>query len=325
MVKDKKINILVVGIVGRNPNNDQLYSYLGKICNVHNIKLTKIQAKKFYNNIDFQDSGRYDRVLIDIPFKLIFPHKAKLRKITKLVFYEEDSCQNYIKKSRWYGKFAKFYASIPSARALTTSQFVTERFKDKGIDAIFIGKAFDSSVIMNSVKPRNIKFAFVGRVKSKVYSERKILLDEISKFIPLKLLRSEPGSAYNRLLNQITYFISADVGLGEYMIKNFEALGAGCLLCTYRIPTELAVLGFKDMENVVLYSSPEELVEKIDFIEKNLELKEKIIKNGLLLAKNYTYENQAKKLLCALSAKCLIPKKNTSMYRKFINRIWCKK
>ena len=321
MLEDKILNILVISIEDRNPNNDRLYDYLGKQCNLKILKLTKIQAKFFYNYLHLHDCDSYDRVILDIPFRLIYPHAKKLRKIKKLVFYEEDSCQNYIKNSRWFGKFSKFYASVPNARALITSTFVAEEFNKKGIDAINVNKAFDESVIINKKIPRKIKFAFIGRIKSNVYTERKTTLNEISKLIPIKILRTEPGVEYNLLLNKITYFISADIGLGEYMIKNFEALAAGCVLCTSYLPSEFSHLGFRDMENVVLYSSAEELLEKINSIENNLDLKAAIIENGLLLAKDFTFESHAKKIYGALSIDISDIREHISKFQIFLRFI----
>ena len=237
------------------------------------------------------------------------------------MFIEEDTCQNYIRSSRWFGKYVEFYKSLPNARVLVTSEFVKEEFKKKGVDAINVSKAFDEFVIVNKKIPRKIKFGFVGRIKSNVYAERKIALNKIAKLIPIETLRAKPGEEYNLLLNKITYFISADFGLGEYMVKNFEALAAGCLLCAARIPSEFSYLGFKDMENVVLYSSPEELLEKINYIESNVDSKVEIIKNGLLLAQNFTFERHAKKLYQALSVDISDIREHDSKFKIFLRFI----
>ena len=316
MIKQKKLNVLVVSIEERNPENSMLYEYLSEKCNLVLIKLKLIQARKFYNHINLKDCDRYDRVLIDLPFRLIFAHVKKFRRIKGLVFYEEDSCQNYIKESRWYGKFSKFYKSIPGARALTTSGFVATEFIKNGIDAVYIGKSFDESVIYNKSQHRPIKHAFVGRTGSKVYGLRQKMLNDIARLIPLEFPRAEPGQGYNDLLNKIVYFISSDAGLGEYMIKNYEALAAGCLLCTYRIPSEDGLIGFKDMVNVVLYSSAEELVKKINLIENSRELKKTIIKNGLKLTKEHAFQNHAGIILDALSPSLVITQENDQFFRK---------
>lgn len=321
MVENKISNILIISIVDRNPNSDRLYSFLGTECNLKILKLTRTQAKVFYSYLHPHDCDNYDRVLLDIPFRLVYPHAKKLRKIKKLVFIEEDTCQNYIRSSRWFGKYVEFYKSLPNARVLVTSEFVKEEFKKKGIDAINVSKAFDEFIIVNKKIPRKIKFGFVGRIKSNVYAERKIALNKIAKLIPIETLRAKPGEEYNLLLNKITYFISADFGLGEYMVKNFEALAAGCLLCAVYIPSEFSYLGFKDMENVVLYSSAEELLEKINYIESNVDLKAEIIKNGLLLAQNFTFERHAKKLHQALSVDISDIREHDSKFKIFLRFI----
>ena len=142
------------------------------------------------------------------------------------------------------------------------------------------------------------------------------MLNDIARLIPLEFPRAEPGQGYNDLLNKIVYFISSDAGLGEYMIKNYEALAAGCLLCTYRIPSEDGLIGFKDMVNVVLYSSAEELVEKINLIENSRELKKTIIKNGLKLTKEHAFQNHAGIILDALSPSLVITQENDQFFRK---------
>ncbi len=85
------------------------------------------------------------------------------------------------------------------------------------------------------------------------------------------------------------------------MAKNFEALGAGCVLCTYSIPFENVLVGFKDMENVVLYSSPAELFKKISIPEADPSSKIKIIKHGLLLAEQHSIQHHADDLINAIA------------------------
>ena len=60
------------------------------------------------------------------------------------------------------------------------------------------------------------------------------------------------------------FFVSADVGMGEYMIKNFEAMACGCVLLAYdQGEEENRALGFVDMENLVLYRTVVELRDKL--------------------------------------------------------------
>jgi hypothetical protein len=62
------------------------------------------------------------------------------------------------------------------------------------------------------------------------------------------------GEEYCATLNRIRFFVSADVGMGEYMIKNFEAMACGCVLLAFdQGAAENQALGFKGMVNVVFY------------------------------------------------------------------------
>jgi len=75
------------------------------------------------------------------------------------------------------------------------------------------------------------------------------------------------------------------------------------------------------MVNVVLYSSAEELVKKIDLIESNRELKKTIIENGLKLTKEHTFQNHANVLLEALSPSLTIIQENDNFFRKLFDTV----
>ena len=76
--------------------------------------------------------------------------------------------------------------------------------------------------------------------------------------------------------------------------RNFETIGCGTLLLTSD-SSEYSELGFKDGENCFIYSSVDELQNKINFI-KNNDVSE-IAAAGLKLSKNHTYDQRVKKLL----------------------------
>ena len=80
--------------------------------------------------------------------------------------------------------------------------------------------------------------------------------------------------------------------MGEYMIKNFEAMACGCILLAYRQGEgEEEALGFSDMNNIVLYSSIAELREKLAQLRANPERAEQIAHAGQdLVTTRYTFE-----------------------------------
>src|SRR5690606_311489 len=105
--------------------------------------------------------------------------------------------------------------------------------------------------------------------KNKVYRKRRKFLNAASKTGEVELLRADPGEAYNDLLHRIHCFVSADIGFDEYMIKNFEAMAAGCVLVAWRQPSqEQEALGLEEGKHLVLYGSMAELREKLAWLEQ---------------------------------------------------------
>ncbi|WP_202985136.1 glycosyltransferase, partial [Klebsiella pneumoniae] len=99
------------------------------------------------------------------------------------------------------------------------------------------------------------------------------------------MTRTKSGEDYCNTLNRIRFFVSADVGMGEYMIKNFEAMACGCVLLAYdQGEEENRALGLQDMHNVVFYDSIPTLQEKLRRLRANPELARQIAENGRHLA-----------------------------------------
>ena len=67
--------------------------------------------------------------------------------------------------------------------------------------------------------------------------------------------------------------LSADTGMGEYMLKNFEAMAAGCVLLSQdQGAEENEAVGFRHMENVVLYQNAEEALEHLESLRSSPDL-----------------------------------------------------
>ncbi|CRO89253.1 hypothetical protein PAERUG_P18_London_17_VIM_2_04_10_01994 [Pseudomonas aeruginosa] len=132
---------------------------------------------------------------------------------------------------------------------------------------------------------RDIELGFVGSTGSVAYSGRKALLDELGGVENLLVTKTKSGEEYLRTLNRIRFFVSADVGMGEYMIKNFEAMACGCVLLAYdQGERENEALGFRDMENIVLYRSVADIQEKLAILRLDTALAERIARSGQALA-----------------------------------------
>jgi glycosyltransferase involved in cell wall biosynthesis len=73
--------------------------------------------------------------------------------------------------------------------------------------------------------------------------------------------------------------------MGEYMIKNFEAMACGCVLLAYdQGEEENRALGLVDMHNVVLYDSIPVLQAKLRQLRDDPALAARIADNGRELA-----------------------------------------
>ncbi|MDR1888471.1 MAG: glycosyltransferase [Zoogloeaceae bacterium] len=249
------------------------------------------------------DLARYDRVLSFLRFKKEIRQWRFLRTIPNLVFLEHDAYQNYI-PCKYTNKFSRHYARLPWARVLCSGAGVAARLQGEGIDAVFVPKGYDQTLFSDLGLVRDIELAFLGSTGSVVYSGRKALLEELGKVENLIIARTNSGDEYLQTLNRIRFFVSADVGMGEYMVKNFEAMACGCVLLAYdQGDVENNALGFVDMENLVLYRSLDDLRQKLAMLRKTPELAEKIAANGQKLAREkYTFATIGQHIVTALEA-----------------------
>jgi len=291
------MKVLALVVDSRMPNNDAMLKSMQEHMDVDVVKVHSLGHKNLRKFLRDYDLGEYDRVFMDLHFKRIVKQARFISSIQNLVIYEEDACQNYLPDSKWKGEFLRFYKRLGQFRLVCTSATTSEKFKKEGVDACFLAKAYDESQLKNLEIERDIELGFIGRVESNVYAERLQLLTAIREEKNLQLLRTAPGEDYLRMLNRIKIFISADIGFGEYMIKNFEAMACGCLLVAYKQGLEEEALGLKDMDNICLYKDKKELLVKIDWLMKNPEKALEISKAGELKVKeSFTYKVMAKKL-----------------------------
>lgn len=243
------------------------------------------------------DTSQYDRIIFFLRFKKEMQQWRFIRSVPNLVILEHDAYQNY-SDNKYRGKYARHYRRLPWVRVLCSGHHVTTRLQQEGFDAVFVPKGYDQSLIVNHQRARPIELGFVGSLKSGVYSERKAFLEQLASIEPLEIVRTNSGQDYVDKLNSIRFFISADIGMGEYMIKNFEAMAAGCVLFAWRQGHgEEEALGLADMENIVLYSSQQELLNKLQTLRANPALAEQIAANGqALVEQQYSFFALGKKV-----------------------------
>lgn len=264
---------------------DRLYEGVAAHCDCDLRWLTSEDQRNlrgyFKREVDVQ---KYDRIIFFLRFKQEIRQAGFIRTVPNLIILEHDAYQNYI-PCKYTGKFSEHYRKMPWARVISSGYRVSEQLREEGFDAVFVPKGYDEQLLSDQGRERDIELAFVGSTKSVAYSGRKALLDELGQVENLVVTRTNSGEDYCNTLNRIRFFVSADVGMGEYMIKNFEAMACGCVLLAYdQGEAENRALGLVDMHNVVLYSSIPQLQEKLQVLRADPPLAQRIAANGRELA-----------------------------------------
>ncbi|MDD0977260.1 glycosyltransferase [Pseudomonas fontis] len=245
----------------------------------------------------------YDRILFFLRFKKEIRQVSFISTLPNLVILEHDAYQNYI-PCKYTGKFSAYYRKLPWARVITSGAVVTRRLRDEGFDAVFVPKGYDQALLKHEQRERDIELAFVGSLGSVAYSGRKAMLESLAAVEDLLITRTKSGEEYSQTLSRIRYFVSADVGMGEYMIKNFEAMACGCVLFAFdQGEEENRALGFVDLDNIVLYRDLDELRTKLQQLRADPALCDLISRNGQQLAEqHFTFHALGKAIVEAMRA-----------------------
>jgi len=312
------MNVLVLTSFSREPSMDRFYQHLSKLVNVEKHVLDKSKQKNLRISLHSIPWHKYERVFLDLQFKNVYKQTYFLSSIRGLLIYEEDACQNYITSSKWHGKFSTLYKKLPSAKIIVTGASTAQQLRDENIDAYFVPKSYDEQILFDETLERDIELGFIGRIASNTYAKRNTFLTELAKQEPLHILRTKPGEEYRKMLNRIRFFVSADIGLDEYMIKNFEAMACGCVVLAWRQHLEETAIGLEDGKHLLLYSSLNEILEHIKQLRKDTAFANRIAKEGkVFVEKHLTHKHLAEKV-SALLHKPWCPPKEPSRWRKYL-------
>ncbi|MCP1499305.1 glycosyltransferase involved in cell wall biosynthesis [Pseudomonas migulae] len=266
---------------------DRLYEIVQLNCDECVVyRLSKKQQMKlgpFLASVNYQD---FDRVVIFSRVKRLVPQLRVLKCIPGLVFLEHDAYQNYMPESKYRRVYSRLYSRLPSSRVLVSGALVARRMRAENIDAVFVSKGYDEQMLHNTNSVRDIPVAFLGSLKSTEYAQRRALLESLSLRTGMLVGRTKSGTEYLEMLNRIKIFVSADIGMNEFMIKNFEAMACGCVLLAWSQGEEDQLLGFRDMHNTVFYHSEDEAVEKLRLLQSDPVLTARIASNGQAFAES---------------------------------------
>ncbi len=277
---------------------DRLYETVQRSCDECVIfRLSKQQQMNlgpFLASVDYQ---AFDRVVIFSRVKRLVRQLAVLKCIPGLVFLEHDAYQNYMPGSKYRDVYSRLYHRLPWCRVLVSGALVARRMRNENIDAVFVSKGYDETMLSNVGRPRDITLGFLGSLKSREYADRKAILESLAQRTGMLVTRTESGNEYLETLNRIRIFVSADIGMGEFMIKNFEAMACGCVLLAWSQGEEDELLGFRDMHNVVLYRSEDEAIEKIRLLQQDAALAARIAREGQAFAESrYSFDRVGRDL-----------------------------
>ncbi|UVM39296.1 glycosyltransferase [Pseudomonas sp. B21-017] len=266
---------------------DRLYEIVQQNCaDCVVYRLSKLQQMKlgpFLASVNYQN---FDRVVIFSRVKRLAPQVSVLKCIPGLIFLEHDAYQNYMPDSKYRRVYSRLYRRLPSSRVLVSGAVVARRMQAENIDAVFVSKGYDEQMLHNMDGVRDIPIGFLGSLKSTEYAQRKAVLESLARRTGMLVTRTQSGAEYLETLNRIKIFVSADIGMGEFMIKNFEAMACGCVLLAWSQGEEDELLGFQDMHNTVFYRSEEEAVEKLKLLESDPALASRIASNGQAFAES---------------------------------------
>jgi len=278
---------------------DRLYEGIAAHCECETRWLTSAEQRNLRGYFRREvDVTQYDRIVFFLRFKHEIRQVGFIRTVPNLVILEHDAYQNYI-PCKYTGEFSAYYSKLPWARVICSGFMVSERLRAEGYDAVFVPKGYDQSLLQGEDRERDIELAFVGSTNSVAYSGRKALLDELGRVENLVVTRTKSGEEYCQTLNRIRFFVSADVGMGEYMIKNFEAMACGCVLLAYdQGAEENRALGFVDMHNIVLYQDIPSLQAKLAQLRNDQSLARDIARNGqALVEQRFTFHALGKAIV----------------------------
>ena len=275
------MKLLIISRQDRSRSFATLFDGIARHFDTTVVKLSKQQRTVLTNTIDSLGLEKYDRVMFDVPLTRIGKHYKALRKISGLILYEEDAWTEFSEHSKYRNKFIKIYQSIGAFRLITTGYTNSETLRAAGLDVVVIPKSYDENHLRNLHLDRDIGLAFIGRIKTRIYRDRRPFLEKLVAENGMQLLRTDPGEEYLQTLNRIKIFVSADIGFREYMAKNFEAMACGCMLFASRQGgLEEDSLGFVDMENVVLYDNINDAQGKLAMLGENPDIVEGVARRG---------------------------------------------
>lgn len=163
----------------------------------------------------------------------------------------------------------------------------TKDFVDE--NSVWFPNCYDSGLIRPCSK-KTIFLGFCGSILN-----RKSVLDFLTNEWGLKQDIWLLGEDMVRAVSSYSVHFNMNLA-NDINYRSFETIGCGTVLLTNYNP-QYEELGFVDMENCLMYTSVDDICEKLDIVASDPRVLSSICKEGLKLSREHTYDARAKKLI----------------------------
>lgn len=277
------------------------------------------------NSWTFPSLAEYSAVILFVRFtELIERSSIPWGEFSGLrVLLDQDSFQDF---TTWYGpnplngKWSWALRHYGFDLLICSGARSAEYFNERGIRAAVLHKAYNASLFSPLRQPRaglcHYGSPYLARRRMiRRLSTAKIQVDRVSA--PYELL----NETLNAYAGVVICNMTGSLRLGrvgahiehrfpgtlirtgsapEPMIKNFEAMAAGCCVFMDRTPDDHA-LGFRDGENCVIYEDLDALVASLDAYANDQQRLESIGERGALLVRErHTWQHRGQELRAIL-------------------------
>ena len=246
--------------------------------------LTLKDAKHFSKAIGAEELKAFDRVLVHLPIKLLLKQTPYLRCIPNLLLLQRDLVCIATTEPATLEKYFKALAIMPWVRVLLPYSQVAQQLTQAGIDNQQIPLGISPGEYCDLGLSRSHSAAILADLDDPALKARKQLLLNIKTQNKLQIFEPEKGNALQEQLNNQLIAVTCEQGCSSYRALNFQAMACGCLLLTWdRGSEETNALGFKDMNNVMLYRDERSAQAKLNFLKRHPDQLEAIRDQGKAL------------------------------------------
>ena len=214
-------------------------------------------------------------------------------------YYQTEIQQEVLPYSNGNSNMVGFLYAYPSAYETMKNPFVYE-FNHMSIRDFFpYGINPTLFTTDKSFSERSIRIGFMGNTAGQCYQNREQYINLVKSAYGFQQSGFRPFPAYVQFMQDCKIAFNVGCNTGELNIRQFEALAAGCCLLQKNYP-QLPELGYHDYENCLLFGTPQELKDKLTWIDDHMADCERIAENGKQLVKLHSWDARATHFLTTI-------------------------